>query len=237
MPDQYSGELTLPDSVKTIKTDSLYQAKGITALSAPGLQLMEEDAATGCDGLKELAFTASLEEIGEHNFAGAAFDRVTFAADCTVSATAFADCGDTPFYGPIDAEKLMAWADENERAYNLYTLTLSDRAETVSTSVRAGTDLTGLKLADTETSTFVGWAEEPEAEPLVLLTEMPERDLSVTSVWQPPLTGEAADEERETDFIWEKTEDETVIITGYEGTGTFSLRGQSLGRNRACRNC
>ena len=184
-PQGFTGELTLPDTVADLKAWSICNVHGLTALSAPSLLRIDDDAVTGGSDVTVLSFPASLETIGANNFTEFLLKRVTFAADCAVARSAFGENGLTAFYGPVDANALDVWTEANGFDYNMYDLTLAWDGKSVTRRVRAGSSLNAFALTGEADRAFLGWTEDAAAEEAVLLTVMPAADTRVEAVFAP----------------------------------------------------
>lgn len=163
-PRGLKGILTIPEGVTEIADGAISGCSEIEKVVFPhSLTKIGNDNFSRCSGLTELLFPENLAYIEEGCLTGCEnLNIVTFTGDCEPGITVGLGCNSgLSFYGPVEAERLTAWADENGKAYNLYQITFTDGDDlenSVKLSVRAGTSLDGYELEDLPEKRFKGWA-------------------------------------------------------------------------------
>ena len=186
-PRGFEGALTIPEGVTEIADDAVFGCPGLESVVLPqSLTTIGENNFCCCPGLKEIVLPSALEAIGEGSLTRCdELLTVAFAADCEPASTVGLGCHkDLRFFGPMDAEQLINWADQNYKPYNLYDITFVDGDESEEISLRAGTSLEDYALSDQAEKSFQGWALAEGETPIIV---SPANEATLYACWQQKL--------------------------------------------------
>lgn len=202
------------------------QAKaGAAFTAAAGTAAIAQHAFCRVQQLKGLTLPASLTKIAGGAFHDCdALTAVRLSADVSaIAADALERC-DPWFYGPADAPRLSAWADQNGMMYNCYNVVCMSSGEVALVfPVRAGSKLPELPDSEIGQQHITGWATDARRTRLWDFGKdvMPASTLTLYAVWG-------------YDFLWQENDDRmSVTLTGYTGDDTtivipHDIRGKQV---------